>query len=157
MFLKTGEPLDRYFTNLTWSPDEKALYIAELNREQDHMHLNRYDISTGEKEYTLFEEKHEKYVEPLHPLWFSKTNHDEFYYLSRRDGWFHIYRYHISGKLISQVTKGEWEVSGILGFDEKEKYVFIEGNQGKPLGNALIQGRHQVRENSEAIGAGGYS
>ena len=133
MFLKTGEPRDRYFTNITWSPDEKAMYIAELNREQNHMHLNRYDTSTGEKDYTLVEEKHEKYVEPLHPLWFSKTNHEEFYYLSRRDGWFHIYRYHISGKLIKQVTKGDWEVTRILGFDEKEKYVFIEATMESPL------------------------
>jgi dipeptidyl-peptidase 4 len=133
IFLKTGEPLDRYFTNLTWSPDEKALYIAELNREQNHMHLNRYDISSGEKEYTLFEEKHEKYVEPLHSLWFSKTNHEEFYYLSRRDGWFHIYRYHITGELINQVTKGEWETSRIVGFDDKEKYVFIEATRECPL------------------------
>jgi dipeptidyl-peptidase 4 len=133
IFLKTGEPMDRYFTNLTWSPDEKGLYIAELNREQDHMQLNRYDISTGVEEYTLFEEKHEKYVEPLHPLWFSKTNHEEFYYLSRRDGWFHIYRYHISGKLINQVTKGEWETSRILGYDEKERYLFIEATKESPL------------------------
>ena len=133
IFLKTGEPLDRYFTNLTWAPDEKALYIAELNREQNHLHLNRYDISTGEKQYTLFEEKHEKYVEPLHSLWFSNTNSEEFYYLSRRDGWFHIYRYHVSGKLISQITKGEWETSRILGFDEKEKYVFIEATRESPL------------------------
>jgi dipeptidyl-peptidase 4 len=132
-FLNTGEPLDRYFTNLTWSPDEKFLYIQELNRGQDHMYLNRYDVSTGEKVHTLFEEKNEKYVEPLHPLWFSRTNSEEFYYLSRRDGWFHMYRYHISGKLINQVTKGEWETSSILGFDEKEKYVFIEATKESPL------------------------
>src|SRR5690606_36373657 len=64
MFLNTGEPFDRYLTNITWSPDENSIYIAELNREQNHMTLNRYDIASGEKVKTLFEEKHDAYVEP---------------------------------------------------------------------------------------------
>ncbi len=139
IFLKTGAPYDRYFTNITWSPDEKSIYIAELNRGQDHLSLNRYNVSTGEKELTLFEEIHDKYVEPLHPLWFSKTNSEEFYYLSRRDGWFHIYRYHVSGKLIKQVTKGEWEISAILGFDEKERNLFIEATKESPLEKHLYK------------------
>ena len=133
IFLNTDEPLDHYLTNIAWSPDEKHIYIAELNREQNHMEMNRYNISTGEKEKTLFEERHDKYVEPLHPVLFSPANKNELYYLTRRDGWFHIYKYSTDGELLQQVTKGEWEVTKILGFDDSEKYVFIEATKKSPL------------------------
>ncbi len=132
-YLKTGVPFDRYFTNITWSPDEKSIYIAELNREQNHMKLNRYDVASGEMVKTLFEEKHEAYVEPLHPLLFSNVNEDEFYYLSRRDGWFHIYKYSVSGELKAQLTRGRWETARILGFSGNEKYMFIEAHKESPL------------------------
>jgi dipeptidyl-peptidase-4 len=133
LFLNTGEPLDHFLTNIAWSPDEKRIYMAELNRGQDHMQLNCYNVSTGEKEKTLFEETSETYVEPLHPIRFSEVNQNEFYYLSRKDGWFHIYKYNTSGELLQQITKGEWEVTDILGFDEKEKNVFIQSTKKSPL------------------------
>ena len=44
IFLKTGEPLDHFLTNITWSADEKNIYLAELNREQNHMQLNCYNV-----------------------------------------------------------------------------------------------------------------
>ncbi len=133
VFLDTGEPDDHYLTNVSWSPDGKYIYLAELNRGQDHMQLNCYNAQTGEKERTLFEETSNTYVEPLHPLHFSGANEKEFYYLSRRDGWFHLYKYDVSGRLISQVTKGAWEVTRLLGFDSKEKVVFVEGTKESPL------------------------
>jgi len=137
IFLKTGEPLDHYLTNIAWAPDEKHIYIAELNRGQNHMQMNCYEVATGEKTRTLFEEKHEKYVEPLHPHQFSKQNQNEFYYLSRKDGWFHVYKYNTSGELLRQITNGKWEVTRILGFDEKEKYMFFEATKESPLENHI--------------------
>lgn len=133
IFLKTGEPLDHFLTNVAWSSNEKNIYMAELNREQNQMQLNCYDVATGEKTRTLFEEKSDKYVEPLHPIQFSKVNENEFYYLSRKDGWFHVYKYNTKGQLLQQITKGKWEVTDILGFDEKEKNIFVVGTKEGPL------------------------
>jgi dipeptidyl-peptidase-4 len=133
VFMKTGEPLDHYLTNIAWPPGEKNIYIAELNRGQNHMQLNCYDVASGEKIKTLFEEKDDKYVEPLFPVRFSKVNEDEFYYLGRKDGWFHIYKYNSDGELLKQITKGEWEVTRILGFDDREKVVFVEATKESPL------------------------
>src|SRR5690606_5397137 len=56
----TGDP-EQYLTNISWSPDEKHIYIAVLNRAQNHMQLNKYDAATGNFVKTLFEEKHDKY------------------------------------------------------------------------------------------------
>ncbi|MCG6189413.1 S9 family peptidase [Maribellus maritimus] len=139
VFMKTGEPLDHYLTNIAWSPDEKNIYIAELNRGQNHMQLNCYDVSSGEKVKTLFEETDERYVEPLYPIQFSQTNKNEFYYLSRKDGWFHIYKYNTQGQLLKQITKGEWEVTNVLGFDSKEKFVFVEATKESPLENHIYR------------------
>ncbi|WP_163325935.1 S9 family peptidase [Draconibacterium mangrovi] len=138
-FLKTGEPLDHFLTNVAWSPGEKTIYMAELNREQNHMQLNCYDVATGDKVKTLFEETSQTYVEPLYPIQFSKVNANEFYYLSRRDGWFHVYRYNTDGELVQQITKGEWEVTKMLGFDASEKSLFIEATIDDPLQNNIYK------------------
>lgn len=139
VFLKTGGPLDHYLTNITWPPDEKSIYLMELNRGQDHMKLNKYGIESGELIQTLFEEKSNSYVEPLTPIQFSNINSEEFYYLSRRDGWMHLYKYNVSGGLIRQVTNGEWEVTKILGFDAKENQVFIEATKDSPVENNIYK------------------
>ncbi len=139
VFLKTGLPADHFLTNIAWSPSEDKIYMAELNREQNHMQLNCYNIASGEKEKTLFEEVSGKYVEPLFPIQFSKTNPAEFYYLTRADGWFHIYKYNTNGELIKQITKGDWEVTRILGFDPKEKNVFIEATLDSPIENNIYK------------------
>ncbi|QIA08691.1 S9 family peptidase [Draconibacterium halophilum] len=138
-FLKTGEPLDHFLTNVAWSPDEKNIYMAELNREQNHMQLNCYNVASGEKVKTLFEESSDTYVEPLYPIQFSKVNPTEFYYLSRHDGWFHVYKYNTDGELVQQITKGEWEVTNMLGFDAKEETLFIEATIDDPLQNNIYK------------------
>ena len=96
-FLETGEPDDHYLTNISWSPDGEHIYIAELNREQNHMRLNRYNSTSGDLEEMLFEEKHTKYVEPLNPILFVKSNKDQFIWQSNRDGYNHLYLYNTSG------------------------------------------------------------
>ncbi|SHE83847.1 dipeptidyl-peptidase-4 [Mariniphaga anaerophila] len=133
VFLATGGDPEHFLTNLAWSPDEQHIYLAELNRGQNHMQMNCYNVATGEKAKTLFEESDNKYVEPLYPVRFSTVNDNEFYYLTRKDGWFHVYKYNTDGQLIRQITKGEWEVTNILGFDEKEKYLFVEATKESPL------------------------
>jgi dipeptidyl-peptidase-4 len=117
VFIKTGEPKEQYLTNITWGPKDKYIYIAVLNRDQNHMKLNKYDAQTGEYVKTLFEEKHDNYVQPLHPMLFVKGNDNEFLWRSERDGYDHFYRYNVEGKLMNQVTKGEWVVKDFIAFD----------------------------------------
>lgn len=133
IYLKTEGPKDQFLTNVEWSPDEKYIYIAILNREQNHMKLNEYDATTGIFIRTLFEEKDEKYVEPQHPVLFVKGNPKQFIWQSRRDGYNHLYLYDISGKLIKQLTKGNWEVKDVNGFDEKGTQLFFHANEQSPV------------------------
>lgn len=131
-YLKTGYPKDRYFTNLAWSPDEKNIYIAEVNRRQDTCRLNVYDIKTGRKENTLFEETHEKYVEPKHSPLFLKTKH-QFIWQSARDGFNHLYLYETNGTRVKQLTFGNWVVTEVIGLDEKEENLFYLSTEENPI------------------------
>lgn len=128
VFLKTGEPKDQFLTNISWAPDGQSIYIAVLNRDQNHMKLNQYDVQTGNFVKTLFEEKHDKYVEPQHPLYFL-PNGKEFVWHSQRDGWMHLYRYDLNGKLINQITTGKWVVTGITGINEKKNQLLISSTK----------------------------
>lgn len=139
VYLKTGEPADQYLTNIAWSPDDKYVFIAVLNRQQNHLWLNQYDAATGDLVKTLFEETDDKYVEPLVPMLFLKSDPAKFIWQSNRDGWNHLYLYDISGKLIRQITKGEWEVLEVKGFDEKGENLFVVTTQESPVSKTLAQ------------------
>ncbi|MFZ1528031.1 MAG: alpha/beta fold hydrolase [Ferruginibacter sp.] len=133
VYLKTGEPAEQYLTNIAWSPDDKYIFIAVLNREQNHMRLNQYDATTGDLVKTLFEEKDEKYTEPLNPVLFVKNKPSQFLWQSRRDGWNHLYLYDISGKLMKQITSGPWEVLDVKQFDAKGENLFYTSTEISPI------------------------
>lgn len=136
-YLKTGEPAEQYLTNVSWSPDERIIFIAVLNRDQNHMWLNMYDAISGDFIRTLFEETDKEYVEPLHGLVFMKTNPSQFIWQSRRDGYNHLYMYNLTSNLISQITKGTWEVTEFQGFDTKETKIYYTSTQNSPIERQL--------------------
>ncbi len=124
---------DHYLTSVTWSPDEKYIYIAILNRDQNHLWLNKYDASTGVKVKALFEETSLKYVHPIHPLTFIPKQKNLFLWWSERDGFAHLYLYNTEGKLIRQVTKGNWVVNEIAGLDMAGMNVVVTASKESPL------------------------
>jgi dipeptidyl-peptidase-4 len=126
-----------YLTNVTWSPDEKHLYVAVLNRAQDHMQLNKYDAQTGALVKTLFEERNNRYVEPLHGPWFIGTDPGRFIWQSRRNGFNHLYLYDSEGNPLKQLTDGPWEVSQIVKADKAGTKVFFMANREDPIGSQL--------------------
>ena len=125
VWLKTGGSKETYLTNISWSPDEQSIYIAELNRGQDTCRLVRYNVETGNPEAELFVETNERYVEPQQPLLFLPDNPKQFIWQSQRDGYNHLYLYNIEGKLLKQLTSGRWVVKEVVGFDEKSRYLFF--------------------------------
>lgn len=133
VWLQTGLPKEKYLTNIAWSPDEQSIYIAELNRDQNDMHLVRYSALTGKKEAELFTETDKHYVEPQHPALFLPNNPDQFIWQSEKDGFNHLYVYDTAGRQLKQLTKGEWVVLDVLGFDPKGENLFISATAPYPL------------------------
>ncbi len=124
---------EMYLTNIAWSPDEKYVYIAKVNREQNHMWLEQYDAATGAFVKVLFEETNPRYVEPCEPMMFTPKG-DQFLWFSMRDGYKHLYLYNLDGSLVKQVTKGEYEVEEFIQFDKKGEHIFVYANKGNLAG-----------------------
>lgn len=135
-YLQTGEPFDRYFTNLSWTPDEQQIFIAELNRDQTDCCLKSYDIHTGKVARELINEHSDKYVEPEQPALFLKKS-PKFIWQSVRDGFNHLYLYNMDGTLDRQLTSGEWTVVDILGIDEKENTIYIVSTENSPVDKTI--------------------
>lgn len=132
VFLETGTPKDHYLTSVSWSPDEKSIYVGILNREQNHLWFNRYNANTGAFEKTLFEETNDKYVQPMHSMTFIDGRSNEFLWFSNRDGYQHLYRYNTSGKLLNQVTQGAWTVNELIGQNAIQNLIYFSGTKESP-------------------------
>ena len=137
VYLNTGDPTDRYFTNIAWSPDGKLIYLIELNRAQNHYSLDAYDPVTGNKTATLYTESSDKYVHPMHAITFLPWHNSRFILQSEKDGYNHLYLFDTSGKQIKQLTTGKWIVIDLLGFNTKTKEAIILSTDASPIQNNL--------------------
>ena len=130
-------PLPVYFTNIAWSPDGQRIYVFELNRDQNDCRLVSYDATTGERLAELYRETSERYVEPLHPILFLPWDDSQFIMQSECDGYNHLYVGEIKKKgdevKLRQLTKGEWVVTEVLGFNEQDQSVIILSNEVSPI------------------------
>ena len=86
IYLQAGDPTNRYFTNIAWSPDSKTIYMFELNRRQNDCRLVSYNAVTGEKIAELYRETSDQYVEPMHPIQFLPWDDTKFIMQSQKDG-----------------------------------------------------------------------
>ena len=139
VYLKAGDPTDRYFSNISWNPDGNIVYMMEGNRDQNEAELVAYDAATGNRLNSLYRETHPKYVEPQHPITFLPWDKEKFLLWSEKDGYNHLYVYDTAGKLVQQLTRGDWVVMDLLGFDEQEKAVIISANAASPIQQNLYR------------------
>ena len=132
IYLQAGDPTDRYFTNIAWSPDEKTIYMFELNRKQNDCRLVSYDATTGAKIVELYHETSDKYVEPQNPIQFLPWDSEKFVMQSQKDGYNHLYLMDKSGKQLKQITSGKWVVMDVVGFNTKKKSILYTSNEIYP-------------------------
>ena len=137
VYLNTGDPTDRYFTNIAWAPDGKLIYLIEMNRAQNHYSLDAYDPATGNKTATLYTESSDKYVHPMHAITFIPWDKNRFILQSEKDGYNHLYLFDTGGKQIKQLTTGKWIVVDLLGFNAKTKEAIILSTEASPIQNNL--------------------
>ena len=138
LYLQAGDPTDRYFTNISWDPDNRTIYMFELNRDQNDCRLVSYDATTGARLKELYRETHDKYVEPQHPIVFLPWDASRFIMQSQKDGYNHLYLFDKQGKELRQITSGRWVVENMLGFDRQHKAVIIESNELSPIQKNLF-------------------
>lgn len=133
---KSGNTED-YLTNLSWTPDEKFVLIAELNRSQNDMSLNVYDAITGNFVRTILNEKNSKWVEPEHDAFFPNANSNNFVWQSEKNGFHQLYYYSIDGKLIKQLTNNTFPVREIIGANHTGTEIYFKATGENPT-NMLV-------------------
>ena len=131
--------VEQFLTSVSWSPDSKYIFVGVLNRGQNDLKMMQFDAATGDYMTTLFEETDSKYVEPQNPLLFFPNSNTDFIYQSQRSGYNHLYHYNLEKGLVAQLTKGEWLVSEILGFNEKKKDIYFIATKETPLEKHLYR------------------
>ncbi len=123
---------DDYLTNLSWTPDEQFVLIAELNRGQNDMRLNLYDAKTGAFVRTVLQEKSANWVEPEHAAFFPSDKSNNLVWVSEKDGFNNLYYYSIDGKLIKQLTSNKFVLKDILGSNPAGTEIYFTATGANP-------------------------
>ena len=125
MTANLGTETDIYVPKLQWTAQDGVLAISRLNRLQNRLDLLAYDVKAGTTK-TFFTMQEPQYIEEtvvksVHYLKDGKS----FLIQSEQDGYRHIYRYGMDGRLINAVTSGDKEVIELFGCDPDEKKVYF--------------------------------
>jgi len=137
-WLDNGKDTDVYIPRVNWTPDSKSVAVQILNRAQTKLELRLFDAASGSSRLLLTEQ--DKYwVNVGDDLYFFSDN-QRFLWTSERDNYRHLYMYGMEGKLLKQLTKGDWGVLGVQGFgphssnglvvDEKNGAIYFLSEKG---------------------------
>ncbi len=137
--IQTGEPVEQFLTMVSWDPTGNHIYIGILNREQNHLKFNKYEVKTGKFVKTLFEEKATTWVEPQHALTFVPNNPKQFIYQTDYHGYNQMYLYNTDGKLLKNLGFKDVIVKDMLGFDAKNTKINYIGTTNNGLDRQLFQ------------------
>lgn len=124
-----GKESDIYIPRIKWTNDNNTLCITRLNRIQNKLELLLADANTGISKIIYTEEN--KYYIDINDVAFLQKNKG-FLIQSERDGRNQIYQYTMNGKLINQITKGNFDVADFYGIDEKNKTIFFSSFETNP-------------------------
>jgi dipeptidyl-peptidase-4 len=136
-WMDLGPTRDTLLARVAWTPDSRSLIVHRLSRVQDRLELIGAEAQSGATRVVLREA--DPYWINLHDQLRFLKDGKEFLLTSERDGWAHLYRYSIDGKLLAQLTKGEWEVSAVAGVDEARGQVYFASTEQSPLERHLYR------------------
>lgn len=128
--MNIGNETDQYIPRIKWSNDDNLLAIERLNRLQTHLDILLSDATNGSSK-TIYSENNKYYIDITDNLTF--VNDNEFIISSEKSGYNHIYLYNVNGRLVRQLTSGEWDVTKVYGYDKLKKRVFYQCAKSSPL------------------------
>ena len=153
VFIKPMGNADDYLTNVSWTPDNKYVLIAEVNRGQNAMKLNVYDAKTGAFVRTLLEEANDKWVEPEHPAFFPSEKSNNFIWISEKSGFNNLYYYDFNGKLIKQLTNNTFVCKDILGARKGGSKIYFSATGPNGMNSLIyrvdLKGKQELVTSSE--------
>lgn len=126
-----GEDKDIYLARGKWMPNSETFTYQWQTRDQQTLELRAYNVPT-EKQSVLLSETSNTWVNLHNDLYFLSDS-DQFIWASERDGFKHLYLYENSGKLVRQLTQGDWVVDNIEAVDAKNNRIYFAGRKDTPL------------------------
>ncbi len=120
-----------YIPRVKWTQDANQLCVFTMNRHQNDLKLLLAEASTG-KTTLLMNETNEWYVDIHDDLKFLKDG-KHFIWTSEKSGYNHIYLYDMEGKMVRQITKGDFDVTKLYGVDEEKGLAFYQAAENSPL------------------------
>lgn len=129
VWLTPDETGDFYIPRIYWTSTPDVIALMTLNRAQNHMKLYFFNVKTGEH-HVVLEEQNKTWVAifnfytNVNDMIYFPEKSKEFFWVSDRSGYYHIYRYGYDGKLINQVTKGNWDMIKVSGIDAQAKKIW---------------------------------
>ncbi|MFC6102685.1 S9 family peptidase [Olivibacter domesticus] len=126
-----GEEKDQYIPRIKWTQDPNILCVFRMNRHQNKLEYLFADAKTGNTKVILTEEN-KYYININDDLTFLQ-NGKQFIHTSELDGFNHLYLYDISGKMIRQITKGNWEITKLYGVNEESSTLYYQSTESSPL------------------------
>ena len=133
-----------YIPRLYWTSEEGQLAIVHLNRAQNHLRLFFNDVSNGRSKLIMEEQSDDGWIDVFNffagvdHMFYFPDNSKEFFWISDRDGWSHIYRYDYKGNVKNQVTRGNWEVSKVNAIDYANNRIYYTSTETSPLQRQLF-------------------
>ncbi|MCQ8850371.1 S9 family peptidase [Alteromonas stellipolaris] len=126
-----GEDKDIYLARGKWMPNSETFTYQWQTRDQQTLELRAYNVPT-EKQEVLLSETSNTWVNLHNDLYFLSDS-DQFIWASERDGFKHLYLYENNGKLVRQLTQGDWVVDNIEAVDAKSNRIYFAGRKDTPL------------------------
>ncbi len=130
-WMDIGKNVDIYIPRIYWTNSSNELAMLRLNRPQNRLEILLANTSTG-KSKTIITDSDQDWVDIQDDIQFLKYK-DEIIWTSEKSGYRHIYLYNYNGKLIHQLTSGNWEVSAVAGVSEESNYIYFYGKKESPL------------------------
>jgi dipeptidyl-peptidase 4 len=132
-----GADTDIYIPRVNWLRDSKHVAIQRLNRTQTQLDLLIADAADG-KSHVILNEKDPYWINISDDLHFLKDG-KRFVWSSERSGYRHLYVFDLDGNQLAQITKGEWEVTGLDAVNETKGVVYFTATEKSPLERQLYQ------------------
>jgi len=127
-----GDPY--YIPRIKWMNDADYLSVTTMNRHQNHLKLHAVNAKNNSVAI-LLEEKDNAYVDINDNLTFLED--DSFIWSSEMDGYNHIYLYGSDGKLMNQITSGDWEVTDYYGYDQDEDKIYYQSTENGSINRGV--------------------
>lgn len=149
----TTDP-EQYLPRIKWTTDPDELTAIRLNRHQNHLELLLFNVRKNENPVKILEEKNKYYVDIHDHLQFLSDG-KSFLWTSEKDGYNHLYLYNKNGKLMQQITKGNYDLTHLYGLDEKNDKVYFQAAMVNPQNREIYEAdlnTNTIRKVSEELG-----